>query len=75
VSICNNIPNNFDAFRTAKIGDGKLIKRMSGEEEHTIESSLTPFAFPQALITQASLKAMTAMMSTPLLFSVALFSM
>ena len=46
-----------------------------GREELTI-SSLIPFAFPQALITQASLNAITATRSTPLsFFNVDNFSM
>lgn len=43
--------------------------------EHTIESSLMPLALPQALMTQASLKAMQATISTPLAFSLERFSM
>jgi hypothetical protein len=47
----------------AKENWGTAIKKRG---KHTIESSLMPFALPHALITHASLYAITAMMSTPL---------
>jgi len=47
----------------------------SGDGERTISSSLIPFAFPHALITHASLNAVTATISTPLAFSFDKFSM
>lgn len=43
-----------------------------GKGEHTI-SSLIPLAFPHALITQASLNAITATISTPLPFNAGRF--
>jgi len=43
--------------------------------EHTIESSLMPLAFPHADITNASLYAITATISTPLPFNAGRFLM
>ena len=44
------------------------------QSKHTIESSFTPLAFPHALMTNASLYAITQMTSTPLLLNSCSFS-
>lgn len=53
----------------------QAVKALSEDEALTISSPLIAFALPQALITQASLKANTATTSTPLPRILSRFSM